>query len=472
MTILYIPAELKTLEKEGRGKIITPEAMEAALPKSNCFGGFAKLPPSHIPEKDLPLSMDTYRELFYRMPDDPRKERILKLVADKVHPFKEDLFGMSQASSLHTEEEHGISVDVTDTSIEISQYAVKINGAKKSESSDFSASDSDIAPDVTLNELLTDVEIPSKQTATVKSVKSTEGALKTESRSKSKEPAAKPMRKDGLSNGNKLGQASRKTRSQKAQSLQSGAKLSEGLSDGEELTGSIPSKKSNDPSSSGNKSAVGRKTRPRKGKSPSPTVSQSKESGRPLDGEDVTESAHDKTRSRKGKSPSPTVSQSKENGRPLDGEDLTESAHDKTSNVKKGPINRRDRKKFGFRTVEPGKLPILTSTPAPPKPVKIPVPRRITRSQTQKESQLSIECHSDTTADTASTESGSFHWSLPAQPLEPTVSISKYFITSMTTWTKCPGLTCVINIVKPRFLFKIVDLWSYTLPIDRYSHTL
>ncbi len=36
----------------------------------------------------------------------------------------------------------------------------------------------------------------------------------------------------------------------------------------------------------------------------------------------------------------------------------------------------------------------------------------------------------------------------------------------------CPGLTCGINIVKPRFLFKTVDLWSYILPIDRYSHTL
>ncbi len=37
---------------------------------------------------------------------------------------------------------------------------------------------------------------------------------------------------------------------------------------------------------------------------------------------------------------------------------------------------------------------------------------------------------------------------------------------------KCPGLTCGINIVKPRFLFKTVDLWSYIMPIDRYSHTL
>ncbi len=37
---------------------------------------------------------------------------------------------------------------------------------------------------------------------------------------------------------------------------------------------------------------------------------------------------------------------------------------------------------------------------------------------------------------------------------------------------QCPGLTCGINIVKPRFLFKTVDLWSYIMPIDRYSHTL
>ncbi len=36
----------------------------------------------------------------------------------------------------------------------------------------------------------------------------------------------------------------------------------------------------------------------------------------------------------------------------------------------------------------------------------------------------------------------------------------------------CPGLTCGINIVKPIFLFKTVDLWSYIMPIDRYSHTL
>ncbi len=48
-----------------------------------------------------------------------------------------------------------------------------------------------------------------------------------------------------------------------------------------------------------------------------------------------------------------------------------------------------------------------------------------------------------------------------------------------TTWKckmlvhwKCPGLTCGINIVKPRFLFKTVNLWSYILPSNRYSHTL
>ncbi len=38
----------------------------------------------------------------------------------------------------------------------------------------------------------------------------------------------------------------------------------------------------------------------------------------------------------------------------------------------------------------------------------------------------------------------------------------------------CPGLTCGANIVKPRLLFKTVDLWSYILilPTDRYSHML
>ncbi len=35
-----------------------------------------------------------------------------------------------------------------------------------------------------------------------------------------------------------------------------------------------------------------------------------------------------------------------------------------------------------------------------------------------------------------------------------------------------PGLTCGINIVKPRFLFQTVYQWSYIMPIDRYSHTL
>ncbi len=29
-----------------------------------------------------------------------------------------------------------------------------------------------------------------------------------------------------------------------------------------------------------------------------------------------------------------------------------------------------------------------------------------------------------------------------------------------------------LNIVKPRFLFKTADIWSYIMPIDRYSHAL
>ncbi len=39
----------------------------------------------------------------------------------------------------------------------------------------------------------------------------------------------------------------------------------------------------------------------------------------------------------------------------------------------------------------------------------------------------------------------------------------------MTYDTKCPGLTCGINIhvVKPRFLFKTEDQWSYIMPINR-----
>ncbi len=32
---------------------------------------------------------------------------------------------------------------------------------------------------------------------------------------------------------------------------------------------------------------------------------------------------------------------------------------------------------------------------------------------------------------------------------------------------KCPGLTCAIDIAKPRFLVKIVDLWSYMHNADR-----
>ncbi len=42
----------------------------------------------------------------------------------------------------------------------------------------------------------------------------------------------------------------------------------------------------------------------------------------------------------------------------------------------------------------------------------------------------------------------------------------------LLAWEKCPGLTCVINIIKPRFLYKTVDLWSYMMPLDRYSHIL
>ncbi len=30
---------------------------------------------------------------------------------------------------------------------------------------------------------------------------------------------------------------------------------------------------------------------------------------------------------------------------------------------------------------------------------------------------------------------------------------------------ECPGLTCGTNIVKPRFLYKTVDLWSFIMPI-------
>ena len=45
-------------------------------------------------------------------------------------------------------------------------------------------------------------------------------------------------------------------------------------------------------------------------------------------------------------------------------------------------------------------------------------------------------------------------------------------ITTTNRDTKCPGLTCGINIVKPMFLFKTVGLWSYIMPIDRYSYTL
>ncbi len=36
---------------------------------------------------------------------------------------------------------------------------------------------------------------------------------------------------------------------------------------------------------------------------------------------------------------------------------------------------------------------------------------------------------------------------------------------------QCPGLTCGVNKVKPRFLYKTVDLWSYSMSIDRYIHS-
>ncbi len=37
---------------------------------------------------------------------------------------------------------------------------------------------------------------------------------------------------------------------------------------------------------------------------------------------------------------------------------------------------------------------------------------------------------------------------------------------------KCPGLTCGINIVKSRFLFKTVDPWFYIMPISILTYTL
>ncbi len=52
--------------------------------------------------------------------------------------------------------------------------------------------------------------------------------------------------------------------------------------------------------------------------------------------------------------------------------------------------------------------------------------------------------------------------------LDRTFGVTWYLL----LYRKCPGLTCGINIVKPRFLFKTVGLWSYILPIYRYSHTL
>ncbi len=37
---------------------------------------------------------------------------------------------------------------------------------------------------------------------------------------------------------------------------------------------------------------------------------------------------------------------------------------------------------------------------------------------------------------------------------------------------ECPGLTCGISMVKPRFVFEIVNLWSYILLINRYPYML
>ncbi len=58
--------------------------------------------------------------------------------------------------------------------------------------------------------------------------------------------------------------------------------------------------------------------------------------------------------------------------------------------------------------------------------------------------------------------------------LVQTTHCRKYLIFDVIfkhSYKNCPGLTCGINIVKPRFLYKAVDLWSYIMPIDRYSHT-
>ena len=41
------------------------------------------------------------------------------------------------------------------------------------------------------------------------------------------------------------------------------------------------------------------------------------------------------------------------------------------------------------------------------------------------------------------------------------------FLRGCAQQSNCPGLTCGIIIVKPRFLYKTVDLWSHIMLIDR-----
>ncbi len=53
-----------------------------------------------------------------------------------------------------------------------------------------------------------------------------------------------------------------------------------------------------------------------------------------------------------------------------------------------------------------------------------------------------------------------------------TVSNFVHAKASLNPFHKYPGLTCGFYIVKPRFLFETVDLWSYIMPIARYLHTL
>ncbi len=152
---------LKELEKDGKGKLLLAESMESVLPKANCFGGWAKLPPSYLTEKDVPDTMERYTRVFYQMPEDEKKAKIIKLVADQLHPFKEDLFGLSQASSLQSEEAEGIQVDVTDTTIEPSQYSVgeyveskKPSGATNETNSDEFSEDIEDG-NVTVSDILT-----------------------------------------------------------------------------------------------------------------------------------------------------------------------------------------------------------------------------------------------------------------------------------------------------------------------------